>query len=137
MRRGGQLLDFGLAINQVVERLARHGSIDPQPIANTDHFRNPPATEVGQSEVTHLAHSDEVAHGAHAFLQRKVGYRTVEVQDVDVVGPQPLQAGIHRLPDPLAGLTLFVRPLRKRESEFGGDHPLIAARRDRAPDDLL
>ncbi|KAG1387589.1 hypothetical protein G6F59_016332 [Rhizopus arrhizus] len=63
----------------------------------------------------------------------------MEIQQVDVVGAQALEAGLHRLVDPAARLALLVRAgrTRRREAELGGDHPAVAVVGDGASDGLL
>ncbi|KAG1252871.1 hypothetical protein G6F65_017724 [Rhizopus arrhizus] len=126
--RGGQLLDFGRAIDDVVERLAGDRTVDAELVGDARHFGNAPAAEIGQAEVPHLALADQVAHGAYAFFERQARDCAMEIQQVDVVGAQALEAGLHRLVDPAARLALLVRAgrTRRREAELGGDHPAVA-----------
>jgi hypothetical protein len=61
----------------------------------------------------------------------------VQVDQVDVVGPQPLQAGVHRLIDPFAGQPALVDAVAHRVGELGGDEPPVAPVGDGAAHDLF
>ena len=56
------------------------------------------------------------------------------------VGPQPLERGLGDLPDVLGPAVQAALPGRLRielEAELGGDHDLVAERRERLADELL
>ena len=69
MGRRRQLLGFGGAIDDVVERLAGNRPIDADKIRDPGDLGNAPATEVGNAEVAQLALPDQVCNGPHRFLQ--------------------------------------------------------------------
>ncbi|KAF1855195.1 hypothetical protein Lal_00003742 [Lupinus albus] len=134
---GGQLLHLGGAVDDVVQRLAGHGPVDAEGIGQARHLGDAPATEVGNAVVAHLALGDQLTDGAHGFVQRLAGEGTVDIEQVDAVGAQAPEAGLHRLEDPLARQALLVGALAEREAELGGQHPVVASRGDGASDDLL
>src|SRR6266705_2735978 len=45
-----------------------------------------------ETDVANLAFLDQFGQGSHSFLDRRVGIDAVLVVEIDVVGPQPLQA---------------------------------------------
>ena len=135
--RSGQLLVLGHAVEDVVERLAGNRAIDAELVCQVRDFGDPPAAKVGDAEVAQLALLDEVADGAHAFAQRRIEGGAVEIEDVDVVQPQPAQAVVNALDDPLARLALLIGAGAARVGELGSEDPVRALRLDAAPDDLL
>ena len=83
-----------------------------------------------QAEEAHLACGDELAHGAGDILDRHRRVDAVLVEQVDVVGPQPLQRALDGRADvlraavgPASDLLAVLEP----EAELGGDHHLVAA----------
>ena len=133
----GKLLDLRRTVNDVVERLADNRAFDAELIGETCQLGDAPAAKIRDAVVAQLALPDQVSDRAHAFFERRIGQRAVKVQDVDVIGAEPLQAGFHRLDDPLARLALLVRPAAAHIAELGGHDPAVATVRNGAPDDLL
>src|SRR5262245_59194758 len=93
-----------------------------------------------QSEMFHLAFSDEILHGTRDILDRHVLVYAVLIEKIDSFGPEPLHGSLGDLLDMrrsavqaalLAGFWIDV------EAEFGGDHDLIAERLKRFAHDLL
>ena len=87
-----------------------------------------------QAEVLHLALGDQGAHGARDLLDRHVRIDPVLIEEVDHLHAQTLQGSLRYGADMLraavqavllAGLWINI------EAELGGDHHLIAHRRQR------
>ena len=135
--RRRQLLDLGRAIDEIVKRFAGDRPIDAEVVGDARHPGDAPAAEIGEAEVAHLALADEVANGAYALFQGRIGDGAVEVEDVDEVRAQALQARFHRLRDPFAGLPLLIGTLATRKAELGRYDPGLPARRDGPADDLF
>ena len=92
-----------------------------------------------QAEVPDLALLDQVLHRAGDILDRHVGVDAVLIEEVDDVGPQPLQRRLGDLADvlrPTVHAALAARRV-ELETELGGDDDLVAYRRERLADDLL
>ena len=112
----------------------RHG----QPAAGVDELRDAPAVEIAESQVAHLAGTDEIAEGADGFLQRCFKIVAVQVVDVDVVGSQPLQARFQFERHPLAAAAARIRVGRDgRVLHLGREHPALAVLRDELADHAL
>jgi hypothetical protein len=80
-----------------------------------------------QAEMSDLAFADEVFHRAGDVLDRHVRIHAMLVEEIDAVGPQPLQRGIGDLADmrrPAVEAGLF--PVLDPEAELGRDDDLIA-----------
>ncbi len=67
-------------------------------------FEQLPTGEVGAPHVPHLAGPHQVVQGPQGYFQWRVGVEEVKLEDVDVVGPQSLQAGLAPLDDVLPGV---------------------------------
>ena len=92
-----------------------------------------------QAEVAHLALPDEVGDGAGDVLDRHGRIDPVLIEEVDMVGLEPLERAFHRLADVRraaveAGALLAVV---EAEAELGGDGHLVAAAGERAAEQLL
>ena len=92
---------------------------------------------LGESEIAHLALSDELGHGADGLFDRHRLVDAVLVVEVDVLDTEALQrgfaGGVHVLgpsvdADPAAVLAAHV-------AELGGEHDRVAAPRDGATDE--
>ena len=82
---------------------------------------------------------DQLLHRAGDVLDRHVRIDAVLVEQVDAVGPQPLQRRLDHLPDvlgPAVQARLLPSPL-ELEAELGRDHHLVADRRQRLAHQLL
>ncbi len=97
----------------------------------------------GEAEGAHLAGRDQLADGAGDILDRHVRVDAVLVEEVDVIGAEPLQRGVGDLLD-VRGAA--VEPgdaahagalLRDLETELRGDRHLVAHVLQRLADDDL
>ena len=93
----------------------------------------------GQAEVLDLAFADQVLHRARDVLDRHVRIDAVLIEQIDAIGLQPLQRGLGDLPDVLGPAVQAGSADRwpNFEAELGGDHDLVAERRERLADQLL
>ena len=96
--------------------------------------------DLGQTEVSHLARLDQLAHGTDGVLDRHLRVTTVQVVEVDVVDAQATQRRVAGLvhvagiaPDRASRGILLVA----HETELGGQHDLVAAAADRPTHELL
>ena len=76
----------------------------PEPAQQGDGLGGIRRAVVGDPDVERLALADRVGQRRHALLQRRVRVGAVVVEDVHVVEPHPLQAGVE------AGQQAFPRP---------------------------
>ena len=75
----------------------------------------------------HLALLHEIVECAQRLLDRHRRVRLVQIIEIDVVGPQPLQATLDRLHDIGARAAPFMASV-ERQAELGGEHDFLAAR---------
>ena len=91
-----------------------------------DHL---PAGQVGRAEVADLALLHQLVEGGQRLLDRGVRVGRVQLVEVDPVGAEPAQAGLHGDPDVAARAAgapvRSVRPLHVA-AELGGDDDLGA-----------
>ena len=83
------MLDLGHAVHGVVVGLAHHRTVDAEPVADGADLRDAPALVVRHAEMADLAGSDEVAHGAHGFGERRAQVFLMQIVDVDIVSAEP------------------------------------------------
>ena len=94
--RRRQQLDLGLAVHQVVVGLQRRRRRHAELPAQMHDVRDVPGAHVGEPPFADLALADQVAEGWQWSAPRPcVDRRPVDVVEVDVIGLQPLQAGLH------------------------------------------
>ena len=86
-------------------------------------------TCLGKAEVLNLALLYQVLHRARHIFDRYGRVDTVLVEQVDNVGPQPLQRCLGNLPDVLRAAVQASSTLSRLgidvEAELGGDHHLL------------
>ena len=74
----------------------------------------------------HLPFGDELAHGSGDILGRHVGLNSVLVVEVYVVGPEPAERVLGRLPDVIgAAVQPLSLSLDQIEAKLRGDHDLV------------
>jgi hypothetical protein len=95
---------------------------------------------LAQAEVADLALRDQLGHRPDGLLDRRVDVDAVLVVEVDVVGAEALQRVLARLLDvlgaPVGGAAARVGGIAD-DPELRGQHDLVAAIGDRAPDEAL
>ena len=101
--RGGEQLDLGLAVHEVVIGLQRDGRRHVELPAQMPDVRDVPGAHVGEPPLADLALADQVAEGGNGLLPGRVGIDAVRVVEIDVVGLQALQAGLDRAHHVAAG----------------------------------
>ncbi len=79
---------------------------------------------LGEAEVAHLAGADEIGHGPDDLLDRHRRVHPVLVEQVDPIGPEPLQRGFDDLPDMLRAAVEAGDPALgiDPEAELGRQH---------------
>ncbi|MDT4849327.1 hypothetical protein FQZ97_834450 [compost metagenome] len=80
-----------------------------------------PAREVRRAHITQLARAHEVVERGQRFFDRRARIEAVQLEQVDVVGAQPLQRRIDRLHEVMARRAHVVRPLAAAEGGLGRD----------------
>lgn len=106
----------------------RHGSIMPETLARMADFEKVVAIK--------WAPPADVDH-AERFLHRRIGIRTVQLIEIDVIGLQAAQAVLDRGEDVAPGETSVVRPVTCLAPHFRRQHDIVPATCQRLADDLL
>ena len=133
-------LAFEVAPGDGVVRLQRGELLQPQPLGNAERLHDLPGRPVGHADVARAAGADDVVQGPQRFLHRGLRIPPVDLVEVDVVGPQPLKAGVDLVHQVIATDPRIVGPVAHREPALAGDHHLLGLGRPRlepAPDDLF
>ena len=102
--------------------------------------RDVPAREVAAADVQHLALLHEHLERLPDLLPRRLPVDVVHLVHVDVIGLQPLQGCIARVPDRERRQPRLVRPLPHLAVDLGGEHDLLpptATLREPVADDRL
>ncbi len=121
-------------------RLLAHQAQEVAPLRRLLRLRDVPAREVRRAAVEDLALVPQDLHRLPDLVPRRRPVDVVHLVEVDVVGLQPLEAGVARPADVERRELALVRPLPHVPVELGGDDHLLApapALGEPAPDDLL
>ena len=136
--RSSQLLRFGLAVDDVVQRLAHNRLGHTQALGHVADLGDAPAAEIGHAPVTDLALLQQITDGPHGFFQRHAVVFAVQVVDIQVIGTHARQAGFDGIEQMLARQPAAVgQAVHCTESRFGGNHPVLPVARHRLANDLL
>ena len=94
---------------------------------------------LGQPEKADFSRADQVAHGAHGFLDGRIPVHPVLVVKIDDVGLQAAQAGVAAGLDVLGSSVdpAHQRIIRARDAELGRQHDLVAPARQRLAHQFL
>ena len=137
MGASGEVLDLGHTVEGVVIGLAHHRAVDARVIAEAADFGDAPGAVVGDAEMADLALPHEVGHGMDDLAQRRAVILLVEVQNVDGVHPEALEAGLDGGEGVAAGQTKSVGAGAGGIGELGGQDPPVAVGGDGAANDFL
>ena len=97
-----QYLALDVAADQVVQVLTAAEPLEPLTLRHGVGFDQLPGVEVAAPDVADPPLAHEVVQGPHRLLNRGVRVGPVDLVQVDVVGPEPLEAGVARLDDVFA-----------------------------------
>jgi hypothetical protein len=92
-------------------------------------------TGLGKPEKSYLALLDKISYCAGHFLDRHVRINAMLIEEIDMVGIEPLQGVLNPLANMLGpagsfGADLFA--VLETKTEFGGDHHLVAPALERS-----
>ena len=135
-----QHLELDLARQQVVVRLLADQAHEVAARRRPLRLGDVPAGEVRRADVEDLALGPQHLHGLPDFVPARAPVDVMHLVEVDVVGLQPLQAGVAGPTDVQRRELAVVRPVAHVAVELGGhDHLLAAATAlgEPASDDLL
>ena len=90
-----------------------------------------PAGKVGGADIADLARGDEIVERAQRLFDRRLSIEGMHEIKVDVVGAEPLQAGLAGANQVVARRTDLVGALTRREGRLGRNQKLIAPPLDR------
>ena len=90
----GQVFDFDLAVEGVVERLAGNGTVDAGLVAQRADFGDAPGAVVGDAEITDFAGAYQVGQRVDGLGEWRGVVFLVQVQQVDRFGAEAAQAGL-------------------------------------------
>ena len=126
MPAGGQYLDLGHAVEQVVVRLAHRGAGHADAARAVHQLGDAPGAEVGHAPVADLARAQQRLDGEQRLLQVHVLVVAVQVDDVHVVGLQAREAGLHLAQHPGARVAALVHAVGHLVAQLGRQHPVVA-----------
>ncbi|MNG98525.1 hypothetical protein D3C79_576710 [compost metagenome] len=127
MGGGMKLFGLGLAVDDVVQRLADHRFWHTHAFGQVADLGDAPAPEVGHAPMTNLALAQQVAHRGNSDLQWCAVVFAVQVIDVQVIAAQARQAGVDGVEDVLAAQTAAVRnAIGRAKADLAGQDPVMA-----------
>lgn len=136
--RHRQELALHSAPDQAVGDLDGAERRQPALLGHGDRPGDHPGGGVGDPDVQDLARPNEVVEAADDLLHRREGVPDVHPVDVDVVGPEPLEAGVDGAAQALAVRAAGVGVGRVgAERVLGTQHPAVPVGADQVADDAL
>ena len=124
-RERNQLV-LGLPSLQGVVDLLGHEPREPVALGDAQGLHQVPGGEVRGADIAHLAVADQVIQRRQRLLQRRQTVPLVHLVEVDVIGPEPAQAGFARGDDVVTGQPGVVGPLTHGEAHLGREQHVIA-----------
>ena len=89
-------------------------------------FDHAPGAEIRAAEIADFALCHEIGQGAEAFLHRRQRVHPVHLVEIDVIGAQPAQRGLHGAHDVAARSALQCLGGVHGHAELGGQHDGMA-----------
>jgi len=80
-----------------------------------------PGGEVRRADIAHFARGNQEVQGAEGLLERSLTIPAVQLEQVDVIGAEPLEARLGRRDDVMARQPSVVGFVAHRESHLGRD----------------
>ena len=134
---GFQHFHLGLPVEQVVIGLADHRPGHIHLPRQMHQLGDAPTPEIRNTPVADLAVAQQRLNGPQRLLEVHAIEVAVQVVDVDMVGIEPLQAGLTGAQHPGTRVARLVDPLGHRIAELGRQDPVMAPRLDQLTDHLL
>src|SRR5215218_1778832 len=116
-----------LAVDQVVVVLHRGEPGPPTRRGGVLGLGELPGVHARRAEVAGLAGPHDVVEGPHRLLDRGLVVPAVDLVEVDVVGPQPVQRGVDGGQDVLARQPAVVGTRAHRVVDLGRQHVVVTA----------
>jgi hypothetical protein len=86
-----------------------------------------PGVHRGRAEIADLAEFDDVVQGFHRLLDGCIRIEAMDLVEIDVMGAEPSEGGIHLLEDGLAGEALPAGAVVHLAEHLGCQHDVLAA----------
>ncbi len=134
---GRQVLHFGHAVQRVVVGLADHRPVDSGLVAQMAQRGDTPGAMIGDAEMADFPGTDEVGDRMDHRLQRGAVVLPVQIENVDDLGAEPLQAGIDGVEGVASRQAAAIGARLGDIAELRRQHPPGTLGRDRPADDLL
>ena len=109
-------LELGCPAHQVVLGLQADERLPVVRAGNIERLLELPAAEVAGPDVPHPSAGHQLVQGAQGFFKRGDGVPRVDLVEIDVVGPQALEAVLHGGVDVLAAQADVIGPVRPWQS---------------------
>ena len=106
-------------------------------IRHRQRLHQMPAGEVGAADVADLAGPHEIVQRGEGLLDWGQGIEAVQLEEIDMIGLQPLKGGVARIDEMPAGGADIVRPRAGAERRLGRDQHAVAPSLDCLAQDLL
>src|SRR5581483_838300 len=115
----------------------RHVARETVAVGRSQRFHQMPAGEIGGADIADLAGANELVERRQSFFDRGLGILAMQLEEIDMIGAEPLQRGVDRLDQMLARGAEAVRTGAGRKRALGGDQQAVALALDRLAEDLL
>ena len=117
--------------------LVRHIPRPPVPLRSGQRLHEVPAREIRAADVADLPRAHELVEHAQRLLDRRQRVEAVQLEQVDVIRPQPPQRRLHRGDQMRPRRAHIVGPRAAAKRRLRGNQHLVAPPLDRRPEDFL
>ena len=90
-----------------------------------NHLADTPTTKIGHTPVANLAVSKQGLNGAQRLFQTHAVVITVQIVDVQMIGPQPLQAVLAGTQHPGPRVAPLIGSLGQGIAHLAGQNPVL------------
>ncbi len=138
--RDGRVLDVLLldtAREEVVQLLGDDRAGRADLVGHAAELGDLPGRVVGHAEGADLPLGDELGHGRQGFGERRRTVRLVQVEEVDMVGAEPLEAAVQGGAQSGRRQGGVIALVGVRDTGLGGEDDPVAAAREQFPEQSL
>ncbi|CEJ45739.1 hypothetical protein XAB3213_3210009 [Xanthomonas citri pv. bilvae] len=130
-------LPLVVAPGQRVIRLVGDEAVPAMRIGDRLRLHQLPTGIIGSAQIAHLARAHQPIERGQGFFHRRHRIEGVQLQQIDVVGAQASQAGLHRTQQAKARRAGIVGAIAQAQAGLGRKDHLIAAALQRLAEDVF
>lgn len=118
-----------------MQLLGDHGARRPHLARRTDEFGDLPGRVVRDPEREDLSLGDELGDGREGFRERRGAVGLVQIEEIDAIGAEPLEAALQRGAHPGGGERGVLALVGVGDTGLGGQYDPVATARQQPGED--